>query len=66
VTTRDPPLLSERDGAELAIDPDRRKATYFCGRDWTTQITLKWLAKSQPARSAFLDRRLPKAKLDDG
>jgi hypothetical protein len=29
VTTRDPPLLSERDGAERAIDLRRGKAKYF-------------------------------------
>ena len=29
VTTRDPPLLSERDGAERAIDLSRGKAKYF-------------------------------------
>jgi hypothetical protein len=32
VTTRDPPLLPERDGVEVAIEFNRRKAIYFCGR----------------------------------
>jgi len=32
VTTRDPPLLPERDGVEVAIDLNRLKAIYFCGR----------------------------------
>jgi hypothetical protein len=41
VTTRDPPLLSERDGVEMTIDLDRRKALYFSAADWTTQMTLK-------------------------
>ena len=32
VTTRDPPLLSERDSTEIDIDPDGRKAKCFCLR----------------------------------
>jgi hypothetical protein len=32
VTTRDPPLLSERDSTEIDIDPDGRKAKCFCVR----------------------------------
>ena len=31
-----------------------REAEYFCGRDWTGQITLKSLWKIMRTRSAFL------------
>ena len=64
VTTRDPPLLSEQDGVKITLDTVRRKATYFCERGWTTQITLKSITKSQPARSAFLICRAQKPTPD--
>ena len=64
VTTRDPPLLSERDGVEMTIDLDRRKALYFSAADWTTQITLKCLIKSQFSRNGFSGRPYAGAKQD--
>jgi hypothetical protein len=53
VTTRDPPLLSERDGAERAIDLSRGKAKYFHAKGWPTQIILKGLNKSSSTRSGY-------------
>jgi hypothetical protein len=48
-----PPLLSERDGAERAIDLSRGKAKYFHAKGWPTQIILKGLNKSSSTRSGY-------------
>src|SRR3954447_15733662 len=53
VTTRDPPLLSERDSAERAIDLSRGKAKYFYAKGWPTEIILKGLSKSYSARNGY-------------
>ena len=43
VTTRDPPLLSERDGIIKAVIWVESETEYFYAGDWTTQISLKSL-----------------------
>ena len=47
-----------------ATDLNGRKATYFCAADWTTQITLKCLIKSQFSRNGFWGRPDAAAKQD--
>jgi hypothetical protein len=50
---REPPLLRERDTARKPLIWGRRKAAYFCKRDWTTQIALNHLTKSRFTRGPF-------------
>src|ERR1700742_1385722 len=44
VTTRDPPLLPERDGIIKAVIWVESEPEYFYAGDWTTQISLKSLS----------------------
>jgi hypothetical protein len=45
VTTRDPPLSSERDGAIMPVICVVKKREYLCAQVWTGQISLKSLGK---------------------
>jgi hypothetical protein len=51
---RDTPLLWARDGAKVLLIWVKRKAKYFFRRDWTTQISLNLLGKSDFTRARFL------------
>ena len=50
---RDTPLLSRRDGAEIATDLGREGSRYFCREDWMTQIILNLLGKLDFSRNGF-------------
>jgi hypothetical protein len=53
VTTRDPPLLSERDGTNRPVIWVKRETEYFLPEVWTAQIRLKSLQNSLFTRNGF-------------
>jgi hypothetical protein len=53
VTTRDPPLLSERDGTNRPVIWVKRETEYFLPEVWTAQISLKSLQNSLFTRNGF-------------
>jgi hypothetical protein len=42
-----------------------REGIYFCGEDWTTQISLIWLGKLDFGRSGFCEAGRERVKADD-
>jgi hypothetical protein len=53
VTTRDPPLLPERDAMNKAVIWLESETEYFYAEIWTGQISLKSLSNFRFARSGF-------------
>jgi hypothetical protein len=50
---REAPLLIEAGHGQATTISDFQKEKYFCGQDWTTQISLKGLMKSRFTRTRF-------------